>query len=469
MSNLGVPWNPGLATWTWSGRLVGMSSSSNEAVSPTPPTAVPAAGSPRWWRNEDWLAAITGGLFIALVLFGWRPALPGLKWKAIADLAPLWAASSPSRAAVLITGLAILAASILAVRLLGGRWGRFVAGFGVVFLLGFVSLVIAGQAQINAWGLEYVIFALALGLGLNHLVPLPAWLREAARTEYYIKSGLVILGSTILFQELLQAGALGLVQAGLVVTVVWYAAFWLCRKLGVDEEFSVMLSTAVSICGVSAAIAACGAIQGDRRKLSYVTSLVLIVAVPMMVLMPWVVKAWHMPDLVAGAWLGGTLDTSGSVVAAGQLISEQAMKAGVIVKFSQNVLIGVAAFVLSIVWAMREGRKTGRVERPSARVIWERFPKFVLGFIAASLVFSFALDPALVKTAKPVLNNLRNYWFAMAFVSIGLETHFGDLVRMEGGRPALAFIGAQAFNVVWTLLLAWLLFGGVVVAVPLIK
>ena len=89
--------------------------------------------------------------------------------------------------------------------------------------------------------------------------------------------------------------------------------------------------------------------------------------------------------------------------------------------------------------------------------------------VAASLVFSFALDPALVKTAKPVLNSLRNYWFALAFVSIGLETRFGDLIRMDGGRPALAFIGAQAFNVVWTLILAWLLFGGILVSVPNIR
>jgi len=74
-----------------------------------------------------------------------------------------------------------------------------------------------------------------------------------------------------------------------------------------------------------------------------------------------------------------------------------------------------------------------------------------------------------VKEAKPILNSLRNFWFAMAFVSIGLETHFGDLIKMEGGRPALAFLGGQAFNVILTLILAWLLFGGVLVAVPNIK
>jgi uncharacterized membrane protein YadS len=228
-----------------------------------------------------------------------------------------------------------------------------------------------------------------------------------------------------------------------------------------------MLSTAVSICGVSAAIAACGAIQGDRKKLSYVTSLVLLVAVPMMVAMPWVVRHFGIPDAVGGAWLGGTLDTSGSVVAAGQLIGDAAMKVGVIVKFSQNVLLGVAAFALSVWWALRRRARTG--ERTSARVIWERFPKFVLGFVAASLVFSFALSPATVEATKGTLGALRTTWFALAFVCIGLETRLSNLVSMGRGRPAAAFVAAQAFNVAWTLALAFLLFGGVLFAAPVFR
>jgi uncharacterized membrane protein YadS len=228
-----------------------------------------------------------------------------------------------------------------------------------------------------------------------------------------------------------------------------------------------MLSTAVSICGVSAAIAACGAIQGDKKKLSYVTSIVLICAVPMMVLMPWIVKSFGIPDVVGGAWLGGTLDTSGSVVAAGALISDAAMKTGVIVKFSQNVLIGLAAFILAVWWAYKRGAETG--ERPSTAVIWERFPKFVLGFLIASILFSFILPESIVNPTKGMLSGLRTYWFALAFVSIGLETNFGELAGMEGGRPAAAFVIAQAFNVVWTLILAYLLFGGILFAAPVIK
>ncbi len=233
--------------------------------------------------------------------------------------------------------------------------------------------MLAGNGLFVNWGIEYVIFALLLGLLISNTIGTPEWLKPAVQTEFFIKTGLVILGASLLFMEVLQAGALGIAQAVLVVFVVWYACFWLCRKLRVDDEFGAMLSTAVSICGVSAAIAACGAIQGDKKKLSYVTSLVLIVAVPMMIVMPWIAKSTGMDDLVAGAWLGGTLDTSASVVAAGALISEAAMKTGVIVKFSQNALIGVAAFMLAIWWAFRLGAASG--ERPSAGVIWERFPE----------------------------------------------------------------------------------------------
>ena len=367
----------------------------------------------------------------------------------------------------IVLGIGYLVLSAIGIALLGGSVGKYVVGFPVVYVLAWLSQAIAGNSSVNYWGLEYVIFALLIGLFVSNVIGVPGWLQEAVRTEYYIKTGLVILGAGILFGEIVQAGALGIVQALLVVSVVWYACFWLSRKMRVDDEFAVMLSTAVSICGVSAAIAACGAIQGDKKKLSYVTSLVLIVAVPMMVLMPWAVKALGIPDVVGGAWLGGTLDTSGSVVAAGALISDAAMKTGVIVKFSQNALIGVAAFILVVWWTYKGGAASG--QKPTAGIIWERFPKFVLGFLIASAVFSFFLPTEMVNGTKSVLGELRTWWFALAFVCIGLETRFIDLATMEGGRPAVAFIGAQIVNIFWTLLLAYLIFGGVIFPVPDIK
>jgi len=155
------------------------------------------------------------------------------------------------------------------------------------------------------------------------------------------------------------------------------------------------------------------------------------------------------------------------VVAAGALISEIAMKVGTIVDCCQKVLIGVDAFFISLRLVLTEGKQSG--ERPSVRVIWERFPKFVLGFLVASFVFSLLLDPGVVKETKGVLGGLRTVWFALAFTSIGLETKFTELFKMGGGRPAIAFIGAQTVNVIWTLILAYLLFGGFIFKVPAIQ
>lgn len=402
-----------------------------------------------WWRTEDWTVVWIGLLALAAVLWGYKPASLSFKWTDPGQIAGLLSTR------LLELGVLGYVLSVVGMLVLGVKIGEFTKGFPVVFALGITAHVLAGNATANAWGIEFVIFALVVGLLVSNTVGTPKWLEAAVRTEFYIKTGIILMGATIIFREILQAGMLGILQSVLVVVVVWYFSFWLAKKLRLDDEFAAMLSTAVSICGVSAAIAACGAIQGDRRKLSYVTSIVLIVAVPMIVIQPWLIKTFGIPDAVAGAWLGGTLDTTGSVVAAGELISETATKVGTIVKFSQNVLIGAAAFLLSVWWSARSSQKA------EVSVIWERFPKFVLGFVGASLVFSFVLDAGVAAKAKPVITSLRNLWFAMAFVSIGLETKFTDLLTTEEGRPFWSFLGAQAFNAVWTLLLAWLIFGGV--------
>lgn len=398
---------------------------------------------------------------LAVILLGYRPAIPSLKWSGAGDLARVF--SPDALVGWLGIGAVCLVFALAGAAIQRISLPRFALGFPVVFVLAVAAQWIAGNSGVNAWGFEYVIFSLILGLLISNTVGTPAWLMEAVRTEYFIKTGLVMMGATILFGEILQAGARGIVQSLLVVIVVWYAAFWICKKLRIDDEFSVMLASAVSICGVSAAIATCGAIQGDKKKLSYVTSVVLIVAAPMMVLQPWIAKWMGMSDAVAGAWLGGTLDTTGSVVAAGAIISEKAMQVGTIVKFSQNVLLGFAAFALSLWWTLRDNTTQ---ERPTARVIWDRFPKFVLGFMVASLIFSFVLGENVVKETKPVVGGLRTLWFSLAFISIGLETNFREFLRMGGGRPFFAFVGAQGFNLVWTYILALIVFGGLLFGTP---
>lgn len=416
--------------------------------------------------NEDWLAVIVAGLLVTAALFLGRGLagfeLPRYGWATAGELGAR-VLSSANLGRVLQVGLMLYPVAVIGLWLLGERVKSALLGFPFLYLLAVAALILAGNATFHQYGLEYVIWALGFGLILGNAVRIPRWLAFAARSEFYIKIGLVLLGSTVLWREIVRAGIPGILQSLIVVLVVWSFSFWFARKLGVDEEFAVILSTAVSICGVSAAIAASGAVQGDRKKLSYTTTIVVLCAVPMLIVMPWIVRTFGIDEIVAGAWLGGTLDTTASVAAAAELVGPAATKIGTIVKFSQNLLLGLAAFFLAIWWTLRERVD---VERPSARIIWERFPKFVLGFVAGSLLFSFLVSPETTKQVSPLLSALRTSWFALAFVSIGLEARVSDLVQLEGGRPALAFVGAQAFNVVFTLIIAYLMFGGLLLPVP---
>ncbi len=411
--------------------------------------------------TEDWMACGLGFALIALALLGLRPVMPSFSWEAGA-LGAVFAPENLALSAAL--GLLLFALAALGTLLMGRKLVAFCAAFPAVFALAWLAQLVAGNAAVKAAGLTYVLTGLFLGLFISNVLAVPAWLKPAVRTEFYIKTGLVVLGTNILIFDILQAGLLGIGQALLVILVVWYACFWIARKLRVDDNFSAILASAVSICGVSAAIAACGAVQGDRRQLSYVTSLVLIVAIPMMLVMPWVISALDLSDVVGGAWLGGTIDTSGAVVAAGEIVGDSAMKAATIVKFSQNAMLGLAAFGLSVWWTFRSGAGSGPA--PSVATIWERFPKFVVGFLLASVLFSFALSSEFVDVTKGLMRGLRTWWFALAFVCIGLETQFRDLIALDQGRPAIAFLLAQCLNIAWTLLIAWLLFGGVLFEAP---
>jgi uncharacterized integral membrane protein (TIGR00698 family) len=427
--------------------------------------------------TEDWWAVLVGGIIIAVIAGltllpgNFKIGLPVYQWSSPADLSGHVLAIG-NLLLIAGTGIVFFVLSAIAITLSGGNVKKYAAGFSIIYLLAVISLVIAGNKTAGSYGLEYVVFALAAGLIIGNSGQLPAWLKEAARSEFFIKTGLVILGASILFTDIVKAGLPGILQALIVVSAVWFFALWLSRKLKVDDEVGVILASAVSICGVSAAIVASGAIKGDKKKLSYVTTLVLLVAIPMLIIQPWIIKVLHIPEIIGGAWLGGTLDTTASVTAAAQLVGQAATKAGVIVKFSQNVLIGVAAFFIALWWTYRKGgtiAKGGSEETPGLSVVWERFPKFVLGFIAVSLIFSFLLPVSVVKNTSGILNSLRTVWFALAFVSIGLEARFTDLVKTEGGRPAIAFVGAQLFNIFWTLFWAYLLFGGYLFPVPQIR
>lgn len=454
-----------------------MSENLNETNKPITNTSVkgrPTLGKPLKWSEDIWAMFIAGTIIAGVlgtsfVLSDLKFPSPAYSWSNIDELRHNVLFLN-NLLLILFLGTTYGILSVFAASPSGGDRRKHLMGYGCILIFAILSLILAGNKALSTNGIEYVVCALVIGLIIGNILRIPVWLREAARSEFFIKTGLVILGAGVLFKDIIRAGVPGIIQALAVVSVVWVFSLWLARRLRVDDEFGVILASAVSICGVSAAIVAAGAIQGDKKKLSYVTTLVLLVAIPMLILQPLAIEVFNIPEIVGGAWLGGTLDTTASVAAAAQQVGVAATKAGVIVKFSQNVLIGIAAFFIAGWWVVRKtpgdqpnGDKTG------LKVIWERFPKFVLGFIAVSLVFSFCIPINNVQQVGGLLKSLQTLWFAMAFVSIGLEARFVDLIRMQGGRPALAFIGAQIFNLFWTLLWAYLLFGGILLAAPDIR
>ncbi|ABQ07650.1 YeiH family protein [Flavobacterium johnsoniae] len=409
--------------------------------------------------HEDWTVVILGFIIIGISLFIFLPEVPVFNWSNPADLqAKVF--DLQNLEILFIQFIYFISIGTLGTFLIGRPVRYFLFTFPVVYILTLIALILAGNAAIKSINLEAVIFSLIIGLAIGNFFKLPEWFRSALSTEVFVKIGLVLLGTSVIFSDILKAGSLGLIQALVVVISVWCFAFWLCRKLKVDDELTMMISSAVSICGVSAAIATSGAIKGDSKKLSYVISIVLVTAIPMMIFMPIIARYFNFPEEVTGAWLGGSIDTSGAVVASGTLVGETALKISTIVKFSQNVLLGLAAFAISVYWTYSHNTTSEAVEsKPTLKVIWERFPKFVIGFIAASLLFSFLITPETRNNVKDSLKNLQGIWFALAFTSIGLETNFKDLLSNNSRIPLYAFLIAQLFNVIVTLIVAFLLFG----------
>ena len=409
--------------------------------------------------HEDWVSVALGFLIIVVSLTWFVIPLPTYNWKNSSDLfEKIFDLNNLIR--IVIQFLYFYVLATVGSFLTGKSVRNSLVMFPAVYSLTIVALIVAGNGLVRDLNLEAVIFSLFFGLLIGNLFKLPEWFRAVLSTELFVKTGLVLLGTSIIFSDILKAGSLGLIQSLVVVISVWYFAYWLCKKFKLDDELTMMIASAVSICGVSAAIATAGAIKGDKKKLSYVISLVLIIAIPMMIVMPIVAKHFNFSQEVTGAWLGGSIDTTGAVVASGTLVGETALKISTIVKFSQNVLLGIAAFAISIYWTYaNKNNIPGNVEKPTLQLIWDRFPKFVLGFIIASLLFSFIVDPTSASDVQGSLKNIQTLWFVLAFTSIGLETKFSDLINRNNKKPLYVFLIAQLFNVLITLIIAYFLFG----------
>ncbi|MGO3363358.1 MAG: YeiH family protein [Corynebacterium sp.] len=351
------------------------------------------------------------------------------------------------------------------------RWG--IAGVLVVLAGGALAQFLT--ANVPEWSegtfledfggaIEYPVYAIIVGLLLNAVlsgIGIRGRLAGGFRTEFFIKTGLVLLGGTVVLSVIVRAAGPAVVQALLLITGVFFFTWWVAGKLGVDDHLRALLSSAVSICGVSAAIAAAGAVKAKKEHLAYTATLVIVFALPSIFLLPWLAELMGLSSAVAGAWIGGNIDTTAAVSAAGALAGEESLQIASIVKLTQNALIGFVAVALTAWFAIKVERDAGA---PKLKAIdfWHRFPKFVLGFIAASVIVTVAaefLSADAVESLDTTVKGFRDYFLILAFVSIGLEFEARSL-KAAGGKPIAVFGLATLFNLVLGLILASVLFSG---------
>ncbi len=429
--------------------------------------------------TEDWLAVWIGFIviFIALaaVLGGFFDfsALKFSTWH-FGDHS-LWAQiCSGAFLGKFFLTLAVLGILFTAgVKLQGGEVKKYIPAFIVLFVLAAIVRLISAEFTLNRY-LEWAFWALIVGLLISNTVGVPEWLKPAIRTEYYIKTGLVIMGFSVLFSNIAKFGLYGLGIAWIVTPIVIIFMWWLGTKIfKIDNKpLVITLAAATSVCGTSAAIATGAAAKAKKDDLSIAISISIIFTILMMVFEPMIIRASGMSQLMGGALIGGTVDSTGAVVLAGNALGAEAEQAAVLVKSIQNILIGFIAFFVAVFFATRV-EKNGN-SKVGAGEIWNRFPKFIIGFFVASLLASFVIQPifggAQVKAVNGVLDQYKNWAFVLAFTSIGLDTNFKEIIKkMQGGKVLWLYVVGQLFNILLTMLAVWLLLSGVLFDIPVLE
>lgn len=345
---------------------------------------------------------------------------------------------------------------------------QFCVGFIFVFLIAVLAYTMASQSTMKAYGIGYAAWAILFGMIISNTIGTPKWVMPAVQTEYYIKTGLVLLGAEILFGKILSIGLPGIFVAWVVTPIVLVSTYLFGQyvlKIS-SKTLNITISADMSVCGVSAAIATAAACKAKKEELTLAVGLSLVFTSIMMIVLPNIIIATGMDHILGGAWMGGTIDATGAVAAAGAFLSERALYVAATIKMIQNILIGVIAFCVAIYWCYKVDRKQGA--DISAWEIWYRFPKFVIGFIAASILMTCLYQSLGSDAGYTLIDNgvirgftkhFRGWFFCLAFASIGLATNFRELKQyFAGGKPLILYVVGQTLNLILTLVMAYIMF-----------
>jgi uncharacterized integral membrane protein (TIGR00698 family) len=411
-------------------------------------------------KSEDWWTVWLGLILFGVSLLGIITTVPKPnRWVTN----PFNSFSADGFISYLFLTIILLILLSISIKSIQDRLSTFIPAFFLFSMLGLVAQVISKQSFMGTYGLEYVLWALIIGLIISNTIGVPNFLKPAIKTELYIKIGLVLLGAEILFSRILNLGIQGLLLAWGVTPLVLFLMYkYGTSVLKLDKTLTVLMSAATSVCGVSAAIAVAAATKAKKEFLTLTISISLLSTVILLVGLPVLVRLAGIDYIIGGAWIGGTVDSTGAVVAAGELLGEEAMEVATVIKLIQNVMIALIAFVIAFLWVTKIDRTSN--DKPGLIQIWYRFPKFIIGFAFLSILSSFVVLPIMgemiLTDILKLTGSIRTFLFAVAFLSIGLETDFKTLkTQISGGKPVQLYIVGQSLNLILTLIFAWILFG----------
>lgn len=345
---------------------------------------------------------------------------------------------------------------------------QFLLGFIGLFIFSVFANTMGNQTDMRYFGISTEAWAILLGMLIANTVGTPKWIKPALQVEFYIKTGLVLLGAEILMDKIVAIGIPGIFVAWVVTPIVLISTYIFGQKVVKmpSKTLNIVISSDMSVCGTSAAIATAAACRAKKEELALAVGISLLFTAIMMIIMPMFIKAVGIPPILGGAWIGGTIDSTGAVAAAGAFLGDKAMYVAATIKMIQNVLIGVTAFGVAVYWVTKVDRVEGQTV--STMEIWHRFPKFVLGFLFASVVYSYYsgqlgpdLSSGLISAGaiKSMTSPLRGWCFTLSFAAIGLATNFRELAHyFKGGKPVILYICGQSFNLFMTLTMAYIMF-----------
>jgi uncharacterized integral membrane protein (TIGR00698 family) len=453
------------------------------ATTDTETTEKKTSGWQEFWSKEDWWAVWLGLGIVALAYvfylngssISWIAVSPG-KWSTFSQLGTQFAKNGIKYFALLGVFLALFT---IVISFIGQKPKAFIPAFIFIFVLSTIIYVAGNWDQANKYNLEPPLVALALGLFISNVIGLPRWLDAGFRVEFYIKLGIVLLGATLPFTLIIWAGPVAILQASIVSLVTFLVIFFAARKLGLDHRLAAVLGAGGAVCGVSASIAVAGAVRAKKEHPPIAISLVVFYAIILIFTLPLVSRAIHLPTGVAGAWIGTSEFADAAGLAAAQSYgglagshlgitgtAEQALASYTLIKvIGRDIWIGIWSFVLALI-AVTVWERDDTGSKVQVGQIWWRFPKFVIGFLIASVLTTLIVHGNTLgdynKLVKPALilpiTSLRTWAFTFSFLSIGLTTRFRELAA-AGVKPFLAFTFGVVVNVVLGYFLSVIVFG----------